>query len=375
MDKTNVLEQYKNELAELQNVAELSQDMLDRKNWLINQVSEIEHSLKTQEQLEQEKAQREQEHLDRIKVVADKTVDELDKVKVSGLTIRQLCAGDQQYAFLKMAIQEMIGAEVEALSKQIFDLQEENSTITREAKEEQQRLTLELTTAKENLTLTNLTIKDLYDQLNTANEMRKDAEAKRDNAVREMESYKLLAEEKDQQIDMLRKEMAVGARNAYKVIDGELLAQKKKEMDALAAKIKASLIPIYNKQQVDRSTYAAINAKTGEEITFNWTQENKYYEVDEAQVEQFRQQYQAEQSAVPNLPLDAGQVPAIEPPALITEDQFRSGVSGVSEEPAVVHGDGSQEEVGSDTETVSRAEFEALKADVEMLKLRTGMVA
>lgn len=147
-----------------------------------------------------------------------------------------------------------------------------------------------------------------------------DAEAKRDAAAAELEEAKKEIKRLKSQIDDLRKEIAVGAVNAPKVIDiGESMQQF---LEAKAA-AEAAKPAIYDVEPLDfkQSRYTAKLAATGEEIEFGYLEKGKYREVTAEEAEVFRAEYEA-QIATESVPVevDAGEGMELTPPVFQTEE-------------------------------------------------------
>lgn len=137
------------------------------------------------------------------------------------------------------------------------------------------------------------------EQRKTLNEVRfelEEANAKRDAAANQLQEANEQIKQLSGQIDDLRKEIAVGATNAPKVIDVKdayenYLEQKKKA--------EASRPAIYNKRWKDelkKTVYLANLAETGEEIEIPHLEINKYREVTAAEAEVFRAEYEAKRA-------------------------------------------------------------------------------
>ena len=131
-----------------------------------------------------------------------------------------------------------------------------------------------------------------------------DLQSKLSNAASEIDRL-------NSHVDDLRKEIAVGARNAYTVIDSE---EQGKQMKELADRIKASRIHVYDvvpDSEINAKNYTAKRADNGEEVTYNWTQAKNYIEIkDAAEVERFREQF-SNQNAVQDSTLGNDEIPNV----------------------------------------------------------------
>jgi hypothetical protein len=295
----------------------------------------------------------------------------LDNLVVEGLTMSQLSASDEAYQLLRMAVQSKI---VELEGQAVNDLKLLELSHKEELRAAEDR---ELQLQRQNDELQ----KEINDGIKTTLELvgklkkeqengteqallRKDAESKRDAAMAKVDGLELLVSEKQAQIDILRTENAVGASKAPYVIDMEV---QRAQMKELADQIKASRIHVYDVKpdnDINPKNYTAKRADNDQEVSYNWTQRNKYIELkDEEEVNRFRQQH-AEQSAVSNPTLDPAY--QIQPIAEVTAPESFPTEREVQTVPAPV-ASGVSSEDGKDGETVSRKEFEDLKATVNDL--------
>jgi archaellum component FlaC len=249
-----------------------------------------------------------------------------------GFTLAQIVGGASECQLIKIEIKKYIQAQADAFSKQIADLQTEAIAQRRAAEERES----ELQAQNENLQ------KQLFQATLELQEMTNN----RDAAAKELSEAKQEVERLNSHIDDLRKEIAVGARAAINVIDTEEQERQKKE---LADKIRKERT-IYNKEYVDPIKKSRLKAKlaiSGETIEFPWTEENKYFVIDETEVQPFRDEYGVALPAIETetvaetdeagvMPeqfrVDAPPVPAVAP----IEHRVANGESGVQEEDAFV---------------------------------------
>ena len=254
-------------------------------------------------ELAQEQAAAQQERIDK---ATEQAAYFLDTLVIEGFSMRDMCAGEAEYQLLRIAVQDKIITMSEDASKQL-------------AEESRLQLSLQYQVAElkgiiENGKAANATLtrenNDLRSHISQINLEKDDLEAKRDAAVRELEDGKAEIERLNSQVDDLRKEIAVGARNAYKVTDVEHSEQIKQLTD----QIKASKIKVTDMVFTDYThvTYTATllqdlpseNKKFGEKIVFPSIFKSKYINIeDAAEVERFRQQF-ANKEAVQDIPLD-----------------------------------------------------------------------
>lgn len=234
----------------------------------------------------------------------------LDNLEFNGITMRELFMDEQRYQFGRIAVQAKLIEFVERYNDEIKIIQIEHKEFERAAADR------ELQLQRQNDELQKITAdkhKELEDSVRIYEEMSvkinslerelSDIESKRDAAVSKADGLELLVSEKQAQIDILREESFVGARNVPNVIN---LESQKQQMQALAEQIKANRIRIYDvvpDNEINPRSYTAKRCDNGEEVTYNWTQERNYtIEKDEALVSQFRQQHA--QGPVQDNPLD-----------------------------------------------------------------------
>jgi hypothetical protein len=140
--------------------------------------------------------------------------------------------------------------------------------------------------------------------------------------------------------------------------------QAEKERKAAEDRAKRTVYDVVPDNDINPKNYTAKLASTGETVTFNWTQKNFYTVLtDEAEVSQFRLQH-AEQSNQANpaldTPVEVPTIPAIPEVKPVQEAQFHEGTvqSGNEVDPGAPSAD------GPSAETVTRQEFESLRAEM-----------
>ena len=358
------------ELDELQANETFTQDQIDRRNLLSNQLAEAEHELAQQKQVEQK-------HEERIQTANNEFGAYIQEaLGADGLTMRDMCAGEKQYQLLSILLQQASTAITEKLSKQIVVGEEREVQLRRQNDDLQDKIdAIGAELSK--------TASDLQEANRRAAQFefeRDEALKVRDNAAAALEGARAEIDRLTSQVDDLRKEIAVSARNAFKVVDDE--AQKQQVAD-LVKQIKDSLIRVTNIRWEDdiRKTHKlAERADTGETIRFPYYEKSKYLELTPEEGLQFRLQHQ--EHPVPDRALDE-----VSPPPIpdVTREQFRDGDAHIGDGAVLAEEQSGETTVpvgGTDQEAVSVAAFEALKADVEQLKadvkalkLRNGMVA
>ncbi|MNC22086.1 hypothetical protein D3C75_700760 [compost metagenome] len=194
-----------------------------------------------------------------------------------------------------------------------------------------------------------------------------DAESKRDAAAAELEEAKAEIVQVKGWNDDLQKQIAVGAVAATKVVDVEESKQKYLEERKKAEEAKPV---IYDVEPLDikGSMFKAKLAETDEEITFKWTEKNKYREVTAEQASTFRSEYLAKQQAAEaaaqterdhadsTRTVDMEEQP-VTVPAFQSEEAADSTTGGLADSTSEVAG-----------APVTREEFAALEARVKELE-------
>lgn len=200
----------------------------------------------------------------------------MDTLNVDGITMRQLCKGEEEYQLLRAVVQEAMMQRDERRLNENKELDQKNAHLKAE-KEELQRQ---------------------YDELYEENSKQRheihqmqvsldDANKKRDAAVAELEATQKEVERLNSQVDDLRKEIAVGDVVDVKTIDvKESLEQYKKKIQ----EEQANKIPVYNVEPLDfkRSRFRAMLAENDQTIEYGWMEESKYREVTAEEAESFR---------------------------------------------------------------------------------------
>lgn len=258
---------------------------------LEQQAAEIQAQISKIEEEEQAAAQQV-----RIDKATEQAAYFLDNLVVEDLTMRELCGDETKYQMLRIVVQNKIISLAEENSRQISELQAEENEQQRLLKQQIEALQSKFDEESKQAYEDHETIMKLKAQLAQSQLEVTDYQSKLKNATDEITRL-------EGHVDDLRKEIAVGARNAYKVTDVEQSEQLKQ----LAAQIKASRIHVYDVEpdsEINPKNYTAKRADNGEQITYNWTQSKNYIEIkDAAEVERFRQQF-TNQEAVSDIPLD-----------------------------------------------------------------------
>jgi chromosome segregation ATPase len=317
------------------------------------QIAALETELEKVEQVDAQK-QLEEKHENRVQESQTQIANILDNLEVGGLTMRQMCASEDDYQVLRIRFQKLYEQQADNFSKQIKGYEERELQLTRQNENLQDRINeVEEQSAK------------LAETISKLENERDDAEAKRDAAAREIESVKGEVQQLKSWNDDLRNQIALGVGGAIKVIDPEEKARQDAEEKERIERIKAQRT-VYDLQPVEPinpKNYKAKRALDGETVTINWTQLRSYIVLeDEAEVSQFRLKHAP--AVVPDISL-------VTPALPIVENQFQN--EGNQPIGLPVSEDGSSG--GVEESPVTRAEFEELKCEVERIKQLNGMVA
>lgn len=146
-----------------------------------------------------------------------------------------------------------------------------------------------------------------------------DAQAKRDSAASQLEEAKAEIARLNGQVDDLRKEIAVGATNAPKVID---IGESIEAFKAAKAAAEAARPAIYDVQPLDfkQSKFSAKRADTGEEIEFSYLDKGLYREVTPDEAALFRAEYEAKRNQE-SVSMDTGEGVELSPPPMQFQDE------------------------------------------------------
>ncbi len=216
---------------------------------------------------------------------------------------------------------------------------------------------------------------ELVVQLRDTKGLLEDAEAKRDSAANQLDEYKAEVERLKDHVNDLRKQIAVGAVNAVKVIDtGDVMAawraqrerEEEERRNAEAAR-EAAKPAIYDVQWGDnkKSFYIAKLAATDEEIKIPYLTKGSYREVSAEEAPQFRITQEPER-----VDADLAQPESVEESSELTppwgypeEEAEESATDRLAQEQLARTSDTEQ------TAEVTRAEFEELKKRVASMEV------
>lgn len=309
--------------------------------------------------LDEAKRELEQEQAAQVRIqdATEKAAYLVDNIDIEGLTMRDLTVGEKEYQVLRIAVQNQFINQTEEFSQQIAEIQAAENDQQARLKQQLADLQAKFDEDTKQVNADQETIATLRAQLAQEQREKEDYIGKLKNATDEIDRL-------NSQVDDLRKEIAVGARNAYKVTDVEQTQQLKQ----LADQIKASRIHVYDVEPdstINPRNYTATRADNGQPVTYNWTQAKNYIEIkDPNEVEQFRQQF-ANQNVVPDIslaePVQDSLVPEVPLPTLPSVIAPEANVPTEVQLAIPAPTDGGQGEV-------TREEFEALKKRVVELE-------
>ncbi|WP_054954969.1 hypothetical protein [Paenibacillus dakarensis] len=252
-----------------------------------HKVAELESKLADLTQqldVETRLAENEQVHEQRVEETNSQIAYTLDNLEVDGVTMRELFRNETSegaefaYQVVSAAVKKLMMDGQEALLNEIRNKEDQLAAAKAEIESSQKRYD------------------DLYEvnaqlrlELAQAKAETEEAERKRDAAASQLDEANNEVKRLESQVDDLRKEIAVGAVNAHRVIDigsNDALESWKKQRQAEEDAKPA----IYDVEEMDlkgrmlRGKLAA----TDEEITFNYLERGKYREVSAEEAPSFR---------------------------------------------------------------------------------------
>lgn len=357
MQEIEVLRQQKRELENT--LVEIDQgikignrvEINDQLNAIGNKISEMEFELKMQEQTAQIEAQ----HEEQAKEVAKSNAYVLDTLEVEGITMSQLSASATAYEILREAVQQVLNNQTQKLLDQLKAVKEESAKTIAELQKQNEM-------SSEALQLKTEQYNALRNDYNAIVDENRDLATKRDAAAAELEAAKGEIDRLNDQVQDLRTEIAIGAKSAVRVTNVEGAG----DLAAKIAAYKQSLPAIYDVQPLDTkgSRFSAKLAETGEPIEFGWLEKNKYREVTAEQADTFRTEYLAKQSTEAEEEhnqedTNGVEIVETEVSSFQNEEDDHSTTIGLVESTPEMVGD-----------TVTREEFEKLKARVAELEVR-----
>jgi uncharacterized coiled-coil DUF342 family protein len=335
------IEQLKQDIAELekQEADILGQDTIDQDklNIVRNRLSELNYEL---EQLEQSQ-KAEQAHQERVVQATDELSDVIDHLDVGdGLTLRNYIDNESDYQVVTIAIKQAVSAKIAAFSETIKGYEEREADFRKQIGILQQQ-------AQES----HVDMLQLVDEKADLNNKLFNAGSELDKAKAEIES--------------LKSQLTAMSKTATATTE---LSAEERAKRVLEKKAEITVYNVRPNREINPTEFTATLAATGQDITYNWVQKGRYIVVDETTASQFRTEYEAatkpvEENPVPDQPLDSS-IPSIPDVAPVGEQFPQANPVGSD---AVQTSEAVDQSAG-ENDAVSRAEFEALKADVAVLK-------
>ncbi|MVP00364.1 hypothetical protein [Paenibacillus lutrae] len=224
------------------------------------------------------------EHEQRVETSAQEISYLLDTISAEGMSMREMCQSESHYQVLRIEVERKYAEQAGKFSEEIGEMQKSYTDKLRASEDRELQLQRQLDALQADH-------KETAELLNSAKFELADMQTKRDNASIALEEARREIERLNSQVDDLRKEMAVGARNAYKVIDTEEQQRQYTEAMEKIKKDKENRPKIYDKVQIDMkgSRFKAKYVETGEEFEFSYLEEGKYNIIqDEQEVQRFR---------------------------------------------------------------------------------------
>lgn len=254
-----------------------------------------------QEQATQARIQ--EEHVARVSTVANQFDEFLEKMNLGGMTLRQVVGGASEYQLITIELKKAFTAQAEQFSTQLSEQQAVHNEEMRAAQDRENQLQRQ----NENLQARAITQESLLEEASRkANQdalERTNLEQSRNNAVAQLEEAKIQIAQQKGHIEDLQTQISIGVRGAINVIDTEEEERQKKEL-AIQIRKERTIYDVEWVDEIKRTRKKAKLAATGEEIDFPWTEESKFFVIQEAEVSQFRNEYAPNQEVVPDIPLD-----------------------------------------------------------------------
>lgn len=272
-------------------------------------------------ELEQEQAvqvQIQEDHVARVSTVASQFDNFLESLNLGGLTLRQVIGGEKEYQLASIDLKKAFIAQAESFSDELSKQQAAHNDAIRASQDRENQLkrqneNLQAKVSQQETLLEEANRKSMQDALERAS-----LEQSRNNAVTQLEEARIQIDQQKGHIEDLQTQIAIGVRGAINVID---TAEEELQKKALADQIRKERT-IYDVQWVDeirRTRKKAKIAATGEEIDFPWTEESKFFVIQEAEVSQFRSEYPSNQEVVSDSSLGNEEVVDVTPEVVFQE--------------------------------------------------------
>lgn len=298
------------------------------------------------------------EHDERAEEEQNTVITAWDNMVIDGVPLRDLFLNDDS-AGAEMAYQAVVIAgkknDQDIVAKYMNEIKALTEQLEAEKKSKSELQTLHDQVCDES--------RGYRTQINNLEMEKEDLESKLANAAAQLDEANKEIERLNGHVDDLRKEIAIGAANAAKVI--ETGANSLEAWKAAKAAADAAKPAIYDVKPVDakQSRFTAKLAATDEPVEFGYLEKGKYREVTAEEADVFRAEYIRQQAEAAeqvqtddNADLSLGAGTDITVPQFQEEDQPVNGVDETNTDVALAG------------ETVTRQEFEELKARVAQLE-------
>lgn len=295
-----------------------------------------------------------------------------DTLKTSdGLTMPEIILDDVQYDYVRRTVQHLVvglNTTHSTLIETLLREHRQEAQVLSELIAEATNETLKLQAENKELEVKNYELGLENDEL--SEKVRKVAELQH-------ESNQQIAQQK-QHIEDLRAQQTLGIRQALNVVsEPQDTTSFKAEIDA--SKKRITNVQFKDEHGIDRRTKTAIEVLTGEPIEYQEYVEKRYIILSAEQAEQYRAdeankkaEAEQQQAAIPTL-----EVPEIQPVNNVTETDEAAEIQPFQEEVQATdsgtdqtadRNESVEQMVEQESQVVTRAEFEALKAEVGEIK-------
>lgn len=304
--------------------------LTDSINLLANQIAELNEQANQQAQAE------------RIAATTQASIASIEDITIGGIQLSALIGDEDAYMLIKTELEQRLAAQASEFQAIIDDIRiEQANKIIAAGKQNAENVELieRLKADLETLTKAAEENAQYQDKYLESEELRKDAEAKRDAAVAQLE-------EAQKEIEELRSKLISGA--TYKP------AEQAAEQAERLAKIKRERFTIYDLKpdnEFNPKNYTAKLALTGEEISFNWTAKPSYTVINENEVLQFREANGGNTAPAEEKPVDvvdgtgpADISPSVEVPQFPIQEGDGTAADGLDQHPTVPEVVGSVED-------------------------------
>lgn len=249
----------------------------------------------------------------------DKYDEYLEKMKFDGMTLRQVIGGSTEYQLVSIGLKKAFAAQDEAFGTKLSEQQALHNEEMRASQERENQLKRQNENLQSVVAAREAVIEELHRKTNQDALEKANLEQSRNNAVAQLdEANQQIAQQKGH-IEDLQTQISIGVRGAINVIDTEEEERQKKELVAQIRKDR-TIYDVEWTDEIKRNRKRAKLASTGEEIDFPWTEESKFFVIQEAEVSQFRSEYPSNQEANADSSLGNEETTNVTPPEVIFPD-------------------------------------------------------